>query len=80
MSGSNPYQPTPYVRIEHPEWSKHATIYQINTRQFTEAGTFRAAETHLSRLKALGVDILWLMPIHEIGQKIAKAAWVAHMR
>ncbi len=44
------YQPKPYVRITHPEWSKNATIYQINTRQFTDEGTFRAAEAHLPRL------------------------------
>jgi 1,4-alpha-glucan branching enzyme len=66
------YQPTPYVKIEHPEWSKNATIYQINTRQFTAEGTFRAAEKHLPRLKELGVVIVWLMPIHEIGRKNRK--------
>src|SRR6185503_20238241 len=66
------YQPRPYVRITHPEWSKNATIYQINTRQFTEEGTFRAAEAHLPRLKELGVDIIWLMPIHKIGEKNRK--------
>ncbi len=65
---SNPYQPAPTVRITHPAWSKHAAIYQINTRQFTPEGTFRAAEAHLPRLKELGVTILWLMPIHPIGQ------------
>lgn len=68
MRGSDPYQPTPYVTLRHPEWSKNATIYQINTRQFTEEGTFRAAEGHLPRLQALGAVILWLMPIHEIGE------------
>lgn len=62
------YQPVPYVRIHHPEWSRNATIYQINTRNFTEEGTFRAAEGHLQRLKDLGADILWLMPIHPIGE------------
>ena len=46
----NPYKPTPSVRIEHAAWSKNATIYQINTRHFTEEGTFRAAEKHLPRL------------------------------
>ena len=61
------YDPQPYIRIRHPEWAKNATIYQINTRQFTGAGTFRAAEAHLPRLKALGADILWLMPVHKIG-------------
>ncbi len=62
------YQPVPYVRITHPEWSRNATIYQINTRQFTSEGTFRAAEAHLPRLKDLGADILWIMPIHPIGE------------
>lgn len=66
------HQPIPPVRLTHPEWSKNAVIYQINTRQFTEEGTFKAAETHLPRLKELGVDILWLMPIHEIGLKNRK--------
>ena len=66
------HQPFPLVRINHPEWSKNAVIYQINTRQFTQEGTFKAAESHLPRLKDLGVDILWLMPIHPIGEKNRK--------
>ncbi len=66
------HQMIPSVKLVHPEWSKNAVIYQINTRQFTEEGTFKAAESHLPRLKDLGVDILWLMPIHEIGQKNRK--------
>ena len=66
------YQLTSAVKLIHPEWSKNAVIYQINTRQFTNEGTFKAAESHLARLKDLGVDILWLMPIHEIGVKNRK--------
>ena len=62
------YQPTPLVKLTHPEWSRNAVIYQINTRQFTAEGTFKAAVAQLPRLKELGADILWLMPIHEIGQ------------
>src|SRR5580704_18544835 len=72
MQVSDRYRPTPNVKISHPEWSKNAVIYQINTRHFTREGTFAAAEKHLPRLKELGVDILWLMPIHEIGQKYRK--------
>jgi glycosidase len=72
MPDLNPYQPIPYVKLRHPEWSKNATIYQINTRQFTTEGTFRAAEEHLPRLKDLGAVILWLMPVHPIGQKARK--------
>ena len=74
MLQSHPYQPQRYVKLEHPEWSKNATIYQINTRQFTEEGTFRAAEEHLHRLKDLGAVILWLWPIHEIGVQNRKGA------
>ena len=66
------YQPQPYVQLTHPEWSRNAAMYQINTRQFTEEGTFRAAQEQLPRLKAMGVDILWLMPIHPIGEKNRK--------
>ncbi len=63
----DPYQPVPYVQIESPEWSKNAAIYELNTRQFTPEGTFRAAADELPRLKELGITIVWLMPIHEIG-------------
>ena len=62
------YDPLPLVHLTHPEWSKNATIYQINTRQFTPEGTFRAAELQLPRLRDLGVGIVWLMPIHPIGE------------
>jgi cyclomaltodextrinase len=61
-----------YVQLQHPEWVKSATIYEVNLRQYTPEGTFRAFEAQLPRLKALGVDILWLMPIHPIGEKNRK--------
>ena len=54
--------------IKHPEWVKGASIYEVNIRQFTPEGTFKAFETHVPRLKDLGVEILWLMPIHPIGE------------
>lgn len=62
------YEPKPYVHVQHPSWARNATLYQINLRQFTPEGTLRAAEAQLPRLQALGVGILWLMPIHPIGQ------------
>lgn len=68
----DPYQPKPHVELTHPEWSKNATIYEVNIRQYTPEGTFRAFESHLPRLKAMGVDILWLMPVHPIGEKNRK--------
>jgi glycosidase len=51
-----------------PTWANNATIYEVNVRQYTEAGTFKAFETHLPRLQKLGVKILWLMPIHPISK------------
>jgi glycosidase len=74
MQNSNPYQPVPYVKIKHPQWSKNAAIYQLNTRQFSPQGTFAAAEKQLPRLKELGTDIIWLMPVHEIGRQNRKGS------
>ena len=62
------YQAKPYVELKHPEWAESAVIYQVNIRHFTKEGTFEAFRAHLPRLKDLGVDILWLMPIHPIGE------------
>ncbi len=62
------YQPATYIKIQHPEWAKDAAIYELNTRQFTPEGTFKAAAEQLPRLKELGITIVWLMPIHEIGE------------
>ncbi len=64
----NKYQPKPFVKVSHPEWVKNATIYEVNIRQYTKQGTFNAFTEHLPRLKEMGVDILWLMPIHPIGE------------
>lgn len=55
-------------QVKHPSWSTDASIYEVNIRQFTEEGTFEALEAHLPRLKELGTEILWLMPIHPIGE------------
>lgn len=58
----------PFVsEVIHPDWSKNAVFYEVNLRQYTDAGTFKAFEKHLPRLKALGVDVLWFMPTYPIG-------------
>ncbi len=56
----------------HPEWSYDAVVYEMNVRQYTPEGTFAAAQAQLPRLQELGVDILWLMPVHPIGVKERK--------
>ena len=58
--------------VEHTNWSRNAVIYEVNIRQFSPEGNFAAFEKDLPRLKELGVDILWLMPIYPVGQKNKK--------
>ncbi len=52
--------------------TKDAVIYEVNIRQYTEEGTFKAFEPQMERLAEMGVDILWFMPIHPIGEKNRK--------
>ena len=54
------------TRVTPPDWSKNANIYEVNIRQYTPEGTFESFRHHLPRLKEMGVEILWLMPIHPI--------------
>ena len=45
-----------------------ANIYEVNLRQYTHEGTIAAFMEHLPRLKEMGVEILWFMPLHPIGK------------
>jgi cyclomaltodextrinase len=67
LKATDPYQPKKYVELRHPDWSRNAVLYQVNIRQYTAEGTFKAFEAQLPRLKELGADILWLMPVQPIG-------------
>ena len=66
------YYPKEYVEISHPEWSKNATIYEVNLRQYTPEGTFKAFEKHLPRLKSMGVDIFGLCQFILLAKKTKK--------
>ena len=52
----------------HVDWSRNASIYEVNVRQYTPEGTLAAMAAHLPRLQKMGVSILWFMPIQPIGQ------------
>lgn len=56
------------------EWAGSTVLYEMNVRQFTPEGTFAAAERQLPRLRELGVDIVWLMPVYPIGEKGRKGS------
>lgn len=55
------------------EWISKATIYEVNLRQHTNEGTIAAFQEDLLRLKDLGVDVLWIMPMQTIGKLNRKA-------
>ncbi|MEP6595024.1 MAG: alpha-amylase family glycosyl hydrolase [Ginsengibacter sp.] len=53
--------------FHHPAWAAQSNVYEVNLRQYSAAGTFKEFEKHLQRLKNMGVEILWFMPITPIG-------------
>lgn len=61
-----------FTTVTHPDWSRNAVIYEVNVRQFTDSGTITAFDSQLPRLKDLGVDILWFMPVYPISEKNRK--------
>ncbi|HMD62116.1 MAG TPA: alpha-amylase family glycosyl hydrolase, partial [Opitutaceae bacterium] len=59
---------------ETPSWIRDAVVYEIFPRQFSATGDFAGITARLDELKALGVDVLWLMPIHPLGRLKAKGS------
>ena len=62
----------PISEIDNPtrsiDWIKNNVVYEVNTRQFNNGGTFKSFMPEIPRIKALGVDVLWFMPVYPIGQ------------
>lgn len=59
---------TEEIQPTHYDWSKKAVIYEVNTRQYSKEGSFEAVTNDLPRLQKMGIDIVWLMPIHPISE------------
>ena len=55
-----------------PEWLDSAVIYEANLRQGTPTRDFKGLQRELPRLRDLGVDVVWLMPIHPISKEQRK--------
>ena len=62
------------MKFEHPSWSYDTNIYEVNVRQYTTEGTFEAFRNNLPRLKDIGVEVLWFMPITPISIKGRKGS------
>src|SRR5262249_9069035 len=51
-----------------PLWVREAVLYQIFVRNFTPEGTLAAAQKRLPDLKDMGVNLVYLMPVHPTGK------------
>lgn len=60
--------------VTFPERAAGMTIYEVNIRQYTTEGTINAFAEHLPRLKELGVEMLWIMPVQPIGKDKRKGS------
>lgn len=58
-----------------PDWLRAGVIYEIFPRDFSAAGNLNGVAAQLDRLRDLGVTILWMMPLHPIGEKDRKGEW-----
>lgn len=52
----------------HPAWIMQGNIYEVNVRQYTNEGTLNAFAKHLDRLKEMGVQTIWFMPMNPISK------------
>jgi 1,4-alpha-glucan branching enzyme len=68
-----------FAQQKHPSFMQQGNIYEVNIRQYTPEGTFNAFAKHIPRLKKMGVQTLWLMPIQPISNWVAKGLWVPIM-
>ena len=55
-----------------PKEYRNLVMYSVFVRNHSQEGTFEAVRRDLERIKSLGVDIIWLMPIHPIGTRARK--------
>src|SRR5208283_4149356 len=55
-----------------PSWLRNGVVYEVFPRNFSPQGNFNGITARLDELKDLGVNVLWLMPIHPLGEKMRK--------
>jgi alpha-amylase len=63
---SKPASPVSGLVDGHPAWIMQGNIYEVNLRQYTREGTLKAFSKHLDRLKSMGVQTVWFMPLNPI--------------
>lgn len=63
---------SPVTTFPHPAWVLQGNVYEVNVRQYTPEGTLRAFAAHLDRLRDMGVQTVWFMPLNPISKKDRK--------
>jgi len=64
--------PSQQSACEAPSWLRNGVVYEVFPRNFSPQGNFNGVTARLDELKDLGVNVLWLMPIHPLGEKMRK--------
>jgi len=54
--------------VKHAGWTRNMILYEINVRQFSKSGTFAGVDSSLTKIRDLGVNVLWFMPVYPIGE------------
>ncbi len=62
------------MAITTPKAYRNQILYSVFVRNYSEEGTFEALRQDLGRIRDLGTDIIWLMPIHPLGEKARKGS------
>lgn len=55
-----------------PKSYRNQIMYSVFVRNYSPEGTFEGVRRDLDRIQNLGVDVIWLLPIHPIGEKHRK--------
>ena len=56
------------------EWTLNTNIYEVNVRQYSQQGNFKGFVEHLPRLKDMGIETLWFMPLTPVAEKNRKGS------
>src|ERR1700677_2319927 len=72
FNGTAQADPSTLQTRQSPDWLRSSVVYEIFPRAFSTAGDLNTVTARLDELKDLGVDVIWLTPIHPIGQLMKK--------
>ncbi|HWD93457.1 MAG TPA: alpha-amylase family glycosyl hydrolase [Verrucomicrobiae bacterium] len=69
------YAQAPGAARTTPKWLHDGVVYELFPRDFSAQGDFNGVTARLDQLSDLGVNVLWLMPIHPIGVDKRKGSY-----